>query len=80
MKYSIRVLSCFWSLCLLLGTGCLSAHSATEGSFERALNVSGQVDLDVSTGSGNISVRTANSSTVRVRGLIRARDDFRMSA
>ncbi len=80
MKYPMRIFSIFLAHCVLWTSACLSAHPATEGSFERTLNVSGQVDLDVSTGSGNIAVRVANSSTVRVRGLIRARDDFKLSA
>lgn len=79
MRTYLRAFSAILGLCLF-GTGCLVAHPATEGSFERTLNVSGQVDLDVSTGSGNIDVRTGGASTVRVRGLIRARDGFGASA
>jgi DUF4097 and DUF4098 domain-containing protein YvlB len=76
----MKIYGAFLCFCLFLGTGCLSALPATEGSFERTLNVMGQVDLDVSTGSGNIAVRTAGASTVRIRALIRARDDFRLRA
>lgn len=79
MKPYLRVFTAILAVCLL-GTGCLSAHPATEGSFERTLSVSGQVDLDVVTGSGNIDVRAVGGSTVRVRALIRARDLFGMSA
>ncbi len=79
MRNYWRVLTTILGLCLT-GTGCLAAHPATEGSFERTLNVSGQVDLDVATGSGNISVRSGSASTVRVRGLIRARTGFGPSA
>lgn len=68
------------SLCLLWGAVCFSAYAATEGSFERTLNVTGAVDLDVASGSGNIAVRTADSSIVRVRALIRARDDWKLKA
>jgi DUF4097 and DUF4098 domain-containing protein YvlB len=80
MKNLMRVFSNLLSLCLLWGAACLFAYPATEGSFERTLNVSGAVDLDVTTGSGNIVVRNVNSSTVRVRGLIRARDDWKLKA
>lgn len=42
-----------------------------EGSFERTLKVAGPVELEVTTGSGNIDVRSGEASTVRVRGTIR---------
>ncbi len=79
MRIYSRIFPLLLGLCLS-STGCLSALPATEGSFERTLNVSGLVDLDVSTGSGNIDVRPGGSSTVRVRALIRARDGFGASA
>ena len=47
-----------------------------EGSFERTLSVSGPVDLEVITGSGNIRVIVAKTASVRVKAFIRARDDF----
>jgi DUF4097 and DUF4098 domain-containing protein YvlB len=51
---------------------CLAAPlRAVEGHFERTLQVSGAVELDVRTGSGTIDVRTGDSSTVRVSGTIR---------
>ncbi len=63
------------SICLLTTSSCaFAAGPAVEGSFERTLTVSGPVELDVSTGSGYIRVRTGGSSAVRVHGLIRARD------
>ncbi len=80
MKHSIRVYPVFFCCCLLLGTGCLSALPATEGSFEKTLNVSGPIDLDVLAGAGNIALRTVNSPTVRIRALIRARDDYKLKA
>ena len=46
-------------------------QTAAEGTFERTLNVSGPVDLRVSTGSGDIAVRTGGGSTVRIVGRIR---------
>lgn len=49
-----------------------AAQAAVEGSFHRTLSVNGTVDLDVTTGSGNITVRTGNSGTVDVTGHIRA--------
>ncbi len=71
---------CVLSFALLSGTGCVSARAAFEGSFDRTLTVSGPVDLDITTGSGNVEVKTGDGTTVRVYGLIRARDDFRARA
>jgi putative adhesin len=47
---------------------------AAEGSFERMLRVSGELTLDVATGSGRIDVHTGASDTVMIRGRIRATD------
>ena len=47
---------------------------AAEGSFDRTLKVTGTVDLDVVTGSGNISVRQGATGTVHVVGHIKAND------
>lgn len=53
------------------GTQSACAYTA-RGSFERRLQVTGPVQLDVTTGSGSISVRTGDASSVRVVGIIRA--------
>ena len=50
----------------------LPAWAAAEGSFQRSLKVSGAVDIDITTGSGSISVRTGNADTVEIVGRIRA--------
>jgi DUF4097 and DUF4098 domain-containing protein YvlB len=52
----------------------LPAFASAEGSFQRDLKVTGPVDLEVSTGSGNISVRTGAPDVVKVTGRIRAGD------
>jgi DUF4097 and DUF4098 domain-containing protein YvlB len=52
------------------------ATAAVEGSFQRTLRVSGRVRMDVTTGSGNVQVRTGNSSQVQVTGHIRATEWF----
>ena len=49
-----------------------TSASSNEGSFERTLQVSGPVDLEVSTGSGSIRVHAGSSGVVRVEGRIRA--------
>src|SRR3984893_17009129 len=54
----------------------LPAGAAAEDSFERALQVSGPVHLELTTGSGNVEVRTGNSSQVQVTGHIRPSEWF----
>jgi len=54
----------------------LPAAAASEGSFQRTLQVAGPVHMDLTTGSGNVEVRTGNSSQVRVTGHIRATEWF----
>jgi hypothetical protein len=51
----------------------LWAMEAT-GSFDRTLQVSGPVELDVQNGSGSLIVRAGDSATVKIHGTIRARD------
>ncbi len=43
-----------------------------EGHFDRTLSVSGPVDLNVQTGSGDITIKTGDSSKVEVHGKIHA--------
>lgn len=52
---------------------------AAEGSFERTLTVTGPVELDVSTGSGHIEVRSGDATTVRIHGSIRASSGWHLS-
>jgi DUF4097 and DUF4098 domain-containing protein YvlB len=54
----------------------LPAAAAAEGSFQRALQVTGPVHLDLTTGSGDVEVHTGNSNQVRVTGHIRASEWF----
>lgn len=59
----------------------LPVHASETGTFDRTLQVSGNVDLDVISGSGNIKVHTGGSGNVYVHATIRARDSwFGMSA
>ena len=48
------------------------ARASDDGRFDRTLSVTGAVDLDVQTGSGEISVRTGDSSKVEIHGRIHA--------
>jgi hypothetical protein len=45
---------------------------AEEATFDRTLNVSGPVDLEVVTGSGSITIRSGAPGTIRVHGTVRA--------
>jgi hypothetical protein len=47
-----------------------------EGSFERSFSVSGFVDLDLTTDAGGISVVPGPAGTVRIRGILRASNNF----
>ncbi len=48
--------------------------SELKGKFEQTLKVSGAAKVDVRTGSGDISLRTGDESTVRIRGTIHMND------
>ncbi|MBZ5515376.1 MAG: DUF4097 family beta strand repeat-containing protein [Acidobacteriia bacterium] len=57
-------------LTLFAAAGRLAADDHA-GSFERTLKVTGPVELEITTGSGNIAVRSGDASAVQVRGTIR---------
>jgi hypothetical protein len=50
------------------------ASSTQQGEFERTLTVSGPVDLDVVTGSGDVTIRAGSSGSVYIRGKIYVND------
>jgi hypothetical protein len=60
----------FCTIILLALTAAPGAMAAAEGSFERTLPVSGPVDLEVTTGSGDLEIRAGSSNTVHVTGRI----------
>lgn len=70
------VLATVLAIFLVMGIGALPALASAEGSFHRTLTVSGPVNLDVSTGSGSIQVRTGSSNQVEITGHIKATDWF----
>ena len=56
------------------------AHARViEGSFQRTLTVSGPLDLDIRTDSGQIKVVAGPPAEVRINGLIRASTGYRVS-
>jgi len=62
---------------IVLAMACsVHAHAAAQGSFDRTLNVSGTVYLEVSTGSGSIDVRHGQTNRVEIHGRIRSGDSW----
>jgi hypothetical protein len=64
---------------VILGLACLEpalAAAASEGSFQRTLQVTGPVNFDLTTGSGSVTIRTGSSSQVEVTGHIKAANWF----
>jgi DUF4097 and DUF4098 domain-containing protein YvlB len=80
MSIICRRIALILVLTLPLNVGCVYASESATGSFERSLNVSGPIELEVTTGSGNIALKAGDASTVRVTATIRARDDTRLGA
>lgn len=61
---------------VLLALATLPLQASETGNFDRTLQVSGPVDLDVVSGSGNIKVHTGGSGSVHVYAVIHARDSW----
>jgi Putative adhesin len=61
---------------LSLAIGALPLSAAPTGHFERTLQVSGPVDLEVISGSGNITVHTGGSGSVYVSAKIHASNSW----
>lgn len=71
----------FSLVCILGLAGCrdgvdvsVLAQSKAVGQFERTLEVTGAVDLDVRTGSGDVAIRVGPDNRVRILGRIAARE------
>jgi len=59
---------------IVLSLACLyplPVAAASEGSFQRTLQVTGPVNLDLTTGSGSVNIRRGSSSQVEVTGHIK---------
>ena len=54
----------------------MRAAASAEGSFQRTLQVTGPISVDLTTGSGSVSVRTGSSSQVEITGHIKATNGF----
>jgi DUF4097 and DUF4098 domain-containing protein YvlB len=68
-KQHIAFLLIFLLLPLLL-------HARVEGHFDRTLTVSGTVHLDLTTGSGDITVKAGNSNQVVIHGKISSNNEW----
>lgn len=70
MKPWISCVVCFFLL------ASVSAFARSEGHFERTLTVSGAVNLDLTTGSGEVTIKTGGASQVVIRGHVTSSDWF----
>jgi hypothetical protein len=68
-----RHLSLALLLCLLVP---LSVLARAEGQFDRTLSVSGAINLDLTTGSGEVIVKTGGSNQVQIHGRVRSSNDW----
>lgn len=77
MMTNVVPVVCLGVAALTAGGCVIDAHGArAEATFSRTLSVSGPVDLDVQTGSGDIQVRTGEAGAIQVRGRVRAGFDL----
>lgn len=63
-------------LLVALAVSSIPLYAAAEGHFERTLQVSGQVDLEVTSGSGTITVHQGGNGSVYVSAKIRASNSW----
>jgi len=65
---------------ILLLASVLAAASTPQGHFEKTFQVTGPVDLEVQTRSGDITVRTGPAGSVSIRGKIFVGDRWLMGS
>ncbi len=66
------------ALVVLFTTTVVFASSTPQGTFDRTLQVSGPVDLEVLTHSGDVTVRAGGSGSVSIHGKIFVGDHWLM--
>src|SRR6185437_2537959 len=76
MMKSLQCLSAVLALVFLSAMGAAPARAAQEGHFDKTLTVNGAVDLDVATGSGNITIHPGGAGQVQIHAIIRANDGW----
>jgi hypothetical protein len=75
-RINVQRLSCLFFL-FAVAVGATSIRAANEqGSFDRTLKVTGPVELEVTTGSGDLSITSGTSSEVHVHGVIKANNGW----
>jgi len=72
MKIRLRMFPALLILAMAAAIATVPTMAGEEGHFDRTLAVTGAVDLDVQTGSGNITVRPGDSSKVEIHAKIHA--------
>ncbi len=65
-----------FSLVVMICLHSSPAAASAEGSFQRTLQVTGPVNVDLSTGSGSVNVRTGSSAEVKITARIKASNLF----
>lgn len=70
----------FAAALVVLSTTVVFASSTPQGTFDRTLNVSGPVDLEVLTHSGDVTVRAGGSGAVSIHGKIFVGDHWLMGS
>lgn len=68
------------SLLLLICLQSMPAAAASEGSFQRTLQVNGTANIDLSTGSGSVRVRPGNLGQVQITGHVKVSSWLGMDA
>ncbi len=76
MGKSLQVFGAALALAFLGAVGSAPARAAQEGHFDKTLTVNGPVDLDVSTGSGNITIHPGGAGQVQIHARIRANNSW----
>jgi hypothetical protein len=77
-KNSMKIMLAL-TVALAASMACTADDRYAEGAFDRTLKTSGAVDLTVETGSGSISVRAGDGSSVHVSAKIRVNEDWHVS-
>lgn len=72
MAKKLQLASAVFALAILAAMAPAPTRAAAEGHFDKTLTVSGPVEMDVATGSGNITVRTGDSGKVEIHARIHA--------
>ncbi len=81
LHYCLMTTAALTAVCIVPFSATAQGRNRTffggvQGAFDRTLNVSGTVDLDVSTGSGSIDVRRGSNNRVEIHGKIRGGDSW----